>query len=602
VSERILWDQLPDLEEVVLWDFEYVAKPGERPDVVCLAWHLLSTGGTYRLWRDQLGDTPPFRIDDRTLFVCFVANAELGCHLNLGWPLPTSVLDLSPEFRRITNGREVPNGRGLLGAMAYYKLDAIDVKQKEANQKRISQGWPFTPEEKETFLKYVVSDVDAMVRLLPVMLPEIGDLGLALLRGTSVSALARMEHHGVPIDGEIFQQLSDDRAWAYARDAMVPSVDAAYGVNVYDDASGDWKFSMEKFAAYLERERIAWPRTETGRLSISEKVFESMGKAYPQLESLRQLLHVRNKMRRVELAVGADFRNRATLWPFKAKTSRIQPKAAQWIFSPATWLRSLIKPGPGFAIAYLDWSSMEFMVAAGLSGDSTMIQFYNSGDPYLSFARRVGGAPSTATKHTHSAIRERYKTGMLAIQYGAGPVTLACSLGTSVFEAGEMITQHRELFPVYWHWARDWAAYAFDVGGMRTPLDWRCITGITEFNERSITNFPVQASAADALRLTCIWATKRDLRLLAPVHDALVIESPVDQIDRDVSLLRELMRRASRVILNPKADGSLELRTDATIVRYPDRYVDKRGTEMWERVMTLLAEYREKPAPTMEAI
>ena len=137
---------------------------------------------------------------------------------------------------------------------------------------------------------------------------------------------------------------------------------------------------------------------------------------------------------------------------------------------------------------------------------------------------------------------------------------------------------------------------------MRTPFDWRCCTGITEFNELSITNFPVQASAADALRLTCIWAAKRGLRLLAPVHDALVIESPIEQIEADVALLRELMRRASRLILNPTADGSLELRTDATIVRYPDRYMDKRGTEMWNRVMALLAEHREQSPTTVRAI
>ena len=40
------------------------------------------------------------------------------------------------------------------------------------------------------------------------------------------------------------------------------------------------------------------------------------------------------------------------LWPYKAKTSRTQPKASQWIFSPAVWLRSLIKPDPPFATLF----------------------------------------------------------------------------------------------------------------------------------------------------------------------------------------------------------------------------------------------------------
>jgi hypothetical protein len=77
-----------------------------------------------------------------------------------------------------------------------------------------------------------------------------------------------------------------------------------------------------------------------------------MSKGRPQLEDLRQLRHVRDKMRKIKLAVGGDGRNRTVLWPFKAKTSRTQPKASLWIFSPAVWLRSLIKPEPGWAVAY----------------------------------------------------------------------------------------------------------------------------------------------------------------------------------------------------------------------------------------------------------
>jgi hypothetical protein len=112
---------------------------------------------------------------------------------------------------------------------------------------------------------------------------------------------------------------------------------------------------MEQFAAYLSREGINWPLLESGKLDMKRKTFEEMSKAYPQLEKLRQLRYVRDKMRTVKLAVGADGRNRTVLWPFKAKTSRTQPKASQWIFSPAVWLRSLIKPEPGVAVAYVDY-------------------------------------------------------------------------------------------------------------------------------------------------------------------------------------------------------------------------------------------------------
>jgi hypothetical protein len=53
--------------------------------------------------------------------------------------------------------------------------------------------------------------------------------------------------------------------------------------------------------------------------------------------------------------------------------------------------------------------------------------------------------------------------------------------------------------------------------------------------------------------------------------------------------LQEIMRRASRVVL-----GGHELRTDATIVRHPSRYSDRRGQKIWQDVLGLLAQYRQQ--------
>jgi DNA polymerase family A len=579
---------LNDYDQLVFADFEFVAKPGEHPDVVCLAWHEWPAGRTCKLWRDELGDHPPYRVDAKALFVCFVGNAELACHLALDWPLPVNVLDLYAEFRAHVNGRHVPAGKGLLGALAYFGLDSIGSKRKDALRQRIMQGWPFTAEERAEILRYCASDVDAMVRLLPQLLPHI-DLPAALHRGAFVAVSAQMEHVGVPIDPATFPALADKSAWRFVRDAMVPEIDAQYGVYVRSK-DGEWHFNMEKFAAFLQREGIVWPVTEQGALATKSKTFEEMAKGYPQLESLRQLRHTRDKMRKIKLAVGDDDRNRTVLWPFQSKTSRTQPKASQWIFSPAVWLRSLIAPAAGRAVAYVDWSSMEFMIAACLSSDPIMLEFYRSGDPYLTFAKRVGAAPPDAIRRTHEALRDRYKTGLLAIQYGIGAASLAARLGVSVFEAHEMLGQHRELFARYWRWADDWLAAALDSGEMRTALGWQCCTGITEFNSRSIMNWPVQSTGAEILRIACVWAARYRLTLCAPIHDALLIEAPIERIDADVALLEDIMRRSSRVVLNAAAGSGHELRTDATIVRHPDRYSDKRGVEIWDRVRQLLGD------------
>ena len=581
----------PPFEQVWAVDTEFISKPGERPNVVCLVARELRSGQTLRLWRDQLGALPPYRIDAGALFVCFVANAELACHLALGWPLPAKVLDLSPVFRRVVNGRIAPEGKGLLGALAYYGIGSIGAKRKDDMRKRIMQGWPFTAEEREEILSYCAHDVDALALLLPKLLADPDfELDLTLHWGEFVSVSASTEHRGVPIDMEIFPSLQDRRAWAYVRDALVPTIDAQYGVYV-KGKDGEWSFSVALFEALLIRLGIDWPRLDSGKLNLRRKTFENMCKAWPELEELRQLRYARDKMRRVKLSVGCDGRNRTVLWPFQAKTSRTQPKASQWIFSPAVWLRSLIKPGPGRAVAYIDYSAMEFQLAAVLSQSKPMLELYASGDPYLGFAKCVGALPNSATKQTHEKERELYKVMLLGTQYGMSAETLAQQLGVSTFVAHEMLNQHRGLCSQYWAWSDDWVAHAFDTGIMRRCFGWVCRTGITEFNERSIRNFPIQAIGADILRVACILAARHGIELLAPVHDAILIEAPIERIEADVALMRELMRRASRIVLNADATGTYELRTDFKVVCYPERYSDKRGEKIWARVLELLAEH-----------
>jgi DNA polymerase I-like protein with 3'-5' exonuclease and polymerase domains len=243
---------------------------------------------------------------------------------------------------------------------------------------------------------------------------------------------------------------------------------------------------------------------------------------------------------------------------------------------------------------------MEFLIAASLSGDQPMLEMYSSGDPYLAFAKNVGAMPQRATKASHATVRDRYKNMLLSSQFGIGAESLAVRLGVSAIEAHEMLNQHREQFSQYWAWSDDWVQHALQAGVMRTHFGWTCRTGITEFNERSIRNWPIQATGADILRIAIILATRHGIRVIAPVHDAALIEAPIERIEADVALMREIMRRASRIVLNTDAAGTHELRTDYTIVRHPDRYSDPRGTAIWKHVLQLLAE-RSAQRPAMVA-
>ena len=107
------------------------------------------------------------------------------------------------------------------------------------------------------------------------------------------------------------------------------------------------------------------------------------------------------------------------LSPFGASSGRNTPPSTKFIFGPSTWLRSLIKPAEGKAVAYIDWSSQEVWIAAYLSNDPAMLAAVESGDPYLAFAIQAGLAPPDATGHSHQEIRNRCKAVVLGVRVPA---------------------------------------------------------------------------------------------------------------------------------------------------------------------------------------
>lgn len=93
----------------------------------------------------------------------------------------------------------------------------------------------------------------------------------------------------------------------------------------------------------------------------------------------------------------------------------------------------------------------------------------------------------------------------------------------------------------------------------------------------------MQANGAEMLRLACIYLTEAGIRVCAPVHDALLIESPLDSVNTTVNEAQKLMAHASVSVLN-----GFRLNSDAKIIQYPDRFMDVRGELMWGKVMGLI--------------
>lgn len=573
---------LAGFEEVWCVDTEYSAKDGHRPEPICLVARELRSGRELRLWADELSRlrATPFRTDSRSLFVAYAAAAEFSVFHVLGWPAPERVLDLFFEFRALTNGLLTPSGWGLLGALVHHGLPAMDGGEKEAMRELAIRGGPFTDAERTALLDYCAEDVTALTRLLPAMLPRI-DLPRALLRGRYAWAVAAMEHRGVPIDVATFQHLK--RNWHAVQTKLIAEVDQRYGV--FDGTT----FKRDRFARFLSVSNIPWPMLDSGQLDLTDDTFRSQARAYPAVAELRELRAALGQMRLFEdLAIGPDGRNRTSLAPFRARTGRNQPSNARFIFGPSRWLRSLILPQPGWAIAYLDFISQEIGVGAALSGDEAMLEAYSSGDFYLAFARQAGAVPPGATKATHGGQRSLFKAAALAVMYGMGAESLAQRIGKPTAAAAELLAIHRRTYPKFWEWSQAAVDRAMLTGQIQTVFGWpvrvgpQGDSGRPSANPRALANFPVQGNAAEMLRLACCLLVERGVRVCAPIHDALLIEGPSSEIDAVVADTQAAMAEASRLVL-----AGFEVGVDAKAIRSPARYVDDAGAEFWDTVTRL---------------
>jgi hypothetical protein len=577
-------------DEVWVADFEFRETPdfgrrvergektGELPRPVCLVARELRSGRRLEFWYSELPARAPFRTDSRSLFIAYNASAELRCFLTLGWELPQRIWDPYLEYNRQVCG-QLPPHQGLLAALSRYDIAHISKAEKEAGRDLVLRGGPWTPAEQRSTLDYCATDVEPLGPLLEAMLPEILSRPQGwiqgLVRGRYQAAVARMENAGIPIDLATLQRLRN--AWDLIKLQAIDDAGAAVGQHygVYQD--GHW--SDRRFLAYLERQGIPWPRTtRTGRMELSDDAFREVAAAFPELEPLRRLRGHLAGLRLEKLAVGADGRNRASLKPFWTYTGRNQPSPDEYVFGPARWIRGLIQPPEGYGVGYLDWQSQELQIAAALSGDVALLADIAAGDAYLTYGHLAGLVPARATKRTHPAQREIAKKAILAPMYGQGEYSLAIQTGLSRHGARRLLELSQARYSVFWRWVDHQQELGELRGWQETVFGWRQrITPKT--NPRNMRNFPMQATGAEMLRVACMLGAEAGITVCGPLHDAVLIQAPVAELDDAIATMRGLMEQASAEVLGGHIIG-----VDDQTVTWPGR-LHQGGEAMWEKVM-----------------
>ena len=209
-------------------------------------------------------------------------------------------------------------------------------------------------------------------------------------------------------------------------------------------------------------------------------------------------------------------------------------------------IRNLFIAPPGHKLVVADYSQIEPRVIASLSQDPVLINNY-----------MTGGDIYTTIGDTMGVDRKAGKVLVLAISYGVGPDKIADSIGCSVKEAKDLLTNFEKKFPSI----NRYKAQVVRLAKQKSPVPFvetifgrrRYIpdlrsreTGLLARAERQAFNTVIQGSAADIMKLALIRAhscfvSEPDVNLILTVHDELVTVAPDDKAEETAEAIRESM-------------------------------------------------------------
>jgi DNA polymerase-1 len=213
-----------------------------------------------------------------------------------------------------------------------------------------------------------------------------------------------------------------------------------------------------------------------------------------------------------------------------------------------------------------DYSQVELRILAHLADDERMREAFARGaDIHASTASVIFDVAEPLVTRD---MRSRAKAVNFGLLYGMGPQRLARETGLTVLEAKRFIERYFNSFPRVRGWRERTIAQAHADGFVTTILGRRrAITDINSdeprlraFAENAALNTPVQGSAADIIKKAMIELEARLAasslagRMLLQVHDELVLELPLAELEATREVVRDCMENAVRLSVPLRVD------------------------------------------------
>lgn len=417
----------------------------------------------------------------------------------------------------------------------------------------------------EQVKNYACEDADITLQLKEKLAPEIKELSLTkLLHDVEEPlsfVLADMEYGGVKIDekalGEMSKELDEESRRVQGE--------------IFELAGQDFNIGSPKQLGEILFDKLKLienpKKTKTGQYATGEDILSGLANVHPiaaKILEFREYQKLKSTyvdalprmVSKVDGKVHTDYRQTV------AATGRLSSNNPNLQNIPIRTpkgreiRKAFIPSSSEFLILSADYSQIELRIMASFSEDESMMEaFVNGVDIHANTASKLFNVPLDQVEPN---MRRKAKEVNFGIIYGISAFGLSQNLGISRSEAGEIITAYFTQFPKVKSYMDDIVKRAREQEFVETILGRRrYLRDINSrnftmrgFAERNSINAPIQGSAADMIKVAMIriheWMKSEKLRsrMIMQVHDELVFDAHVDEIETLRKHVEEFMKTA----------------------------------------------------------
>jgi DNA polymerase-1 len=383
-----------------------------------------------------------------------------------------------------------------------------------------------------------------------------------------IGVLAEMERHGIRVDQARLGEFSRELEVHLERITR----------EIYGLAAEEFNIGSPKQLAHILFEKLKLPpvkRTKTG-YSTDADVLEQLaiGHALPaRIVEHRTLSKLKSTYADAlpTLVNPSTRRIHTSFNQLVAATGRLSSSAPNLQNIPVRTelgrrIRAAFVPEPGWRFVAADYSQIELRILAHVSGEESLIEAFRRGeDIHARTASEVFGVPLEAVAPEQ---RDIAKTTNFSVIYGVTAFGLSRGLDITPKQAQEFLDRFFARHPKVKAYLARTVAEGRERGFVTTLLGRRRYLpelrsgnpNLRGFGERMATNAPIQGTAADLVKIAMVRMARElrahglQSRMLLQVHDELLFETPVAEVDRLAALAALVMESALSLDVPLKVD------------------------------------------------